>query len=210
MPTWSVFAIVVVLVVSYYLLSQQARERRKDRAAGGFAKVPNFYANQTYSDVQGRAAIGIDDRARRIAVARKRGDTRVYSFAHIASAEVMQNGKVVAAVSQGPQADTGAKAQGADGDGLFGSTGRPSLTGLPVIKPELGSLTAVGVRVTFQNATDEQVLIRFYDGKAVNVDGVVGERAFAQAQIFIGALDVAMKRAGAPHRVATAPKTPVL
>jgi hypothetical protein len=210
MPTWSVFVIIVVIVVAYYLLSQQARERRKGRAAADFAKIPNFYANQTYGDVGGQAAIGIDDRARRIAVAHKRGDTRVYSFAHIASAEVLQNDKVIVTISRSVPAEAGAKPKGAEGADLFGSTGRPSLTGLPVIKPELGTLTSVGVRVTFQNGSDDQVFIRFYDGKPVNVDGVVGEGAFAEAQVFLGSLDIAMKRAGTPHRVAAVPKTPVV
>ena len=210
MPTWAVFVAVVVIVVGYYLLSKPARERGRDRAAGGFAKIPNFYANQTYGDVDGEAVIGMDDRARRIAVARKRRDVRMYSFAHIASAEVLQNDKVIATVSRSAQAEVGATPGGAGGHGLFGSSGRPGLTGLPIIKPELGVLTMVGVRVSFQNGSDDQVLIRFYHGKAVNVDGVVGERAFAEAQVFLGSLDIAIKRAGTPHRVMAVPKTPVV
>jgi hypothetical protein len=210
MPTWAVFAVVVVLVVGYYLLSQQARERRKDRAAGDFGRIPDFYANQTYSDVRGEVAIGIDDRARRIAVARKRRDVRMYSFAHIVSVEVMQNDKVIATVSRSAEAEAGARPNAASGDGLFGSTGRPSLTGLPIIKPEPGTFTMAAVRVTFQNGSDDQVLVRFYDGKPMDVDGVVGERAFAEAQVFLGSLDIAMKRAGTPHRVAAVPKTPMV
>ena len=210
MPTWAVFVAVVVLVVGYYLLSQQARERRRDRAAGDFARIPNFYANQTYTDVDGEVAIGIDDRARRIAVARKRRDVRLYSFAHIVSAEVVQNDTVVATLSRLAEAEAGARPDGASGGGLFGSAGRPSLTGLPIIKPEPGTLTMAGVRVIFHNGSDDEVLVRFYVGKPVNVDGVVGERAFAEAQVFLGSLDIAIKRAGTPHRVAALPKTPVV
>jgi hypothetical protein len=211
MPTWAVFVIVVVIVVAYYLLAQSARERRKGRAAGDFAKLPNFYANQIYTDTQGDVAIGIDDRGRRIAVARKHGQsrTRVYSFAHVVSAEVVQNDEVIAKISRGAQPGAAARPKGPNGDGLFGSTSRPGLTGLPIIKPVLGPLTMVGVRVLFQNGSGDEVLIRFYEGKAVNVDGVVGERAFAEAQVFLGSLDIAIKRAGAPPRGSAAPKTPV-
>jgi hypothetical protein len=212
MPTWAVFVIVVVIVVGYYLLTQSSRERRRGRAAGDFAKVPNFFANQTYTDTQGDVAIGIDDRGRRIAVARKHGQPRmrVYSFAHIVSAEVVQNDAVIASISRSAQPGAGSKPGGSNGEGLFGSTSRPGLAGLPLIKPVLGPLTRVGVRVVFQNGSGDEVLIRFYEGKTVNADGVVGERAFAEAQVFLGSLDIAIKRAGAPPRGPVTLKTPVL
>jgi hypothetical protein len=212
MPTWAVFVIVVVIVVGYYLLTQSSRERRRGRAASDFAKLPNFFANQTYTDTRGEVAIGIDDRGRRIAVARKHGQprTRVYSFAHIVSAEVVQNDTVIASISRGAKPGAGREPGGSSGDSLFGSTSRPGLTGLPIIKPVLRPLTRVGVRVVFQNGSGEEVLVRFYEGKAVNVDGVAGERAFAEAQVFLGSLDIAIKRAGAPPRGPTTLKTPVL
>jgi hypothetical protein len=213
MPYWAVFPIVVILVVGYYLLNQSARERRRDRAAGDFAKIQNFYANQTYTDVNGEVAVGIDDRGRRIAVSRKRAQprTRVYSFAHIVSAEVLQNGNAIFTISRDERSGAGgAQPGGPLGESLFGSTARPSLTGLPAIKPVLGLLTTVGVRLVFQNGSGDDVLVRFYDGKAVNVDGVVGERAFAEAQVFLGSVDIAMRRAGVPPRGPATPKTPVI
>jgi hypothetical protein len=212
MPTWAVFVIVVILVVGYYLFTQSARERRRGRACGDFAKVPGFFANQTYADVHGEAAIGIDDRGRRIAVTRKGSQprTRVYSFAHVLSATVVQNDQVIATISRGTNPGPGGQARGANGDDLFGSTSSPGLTGLPIIKPVLGPLTMVGVRVVFQNGSGDEVLIRFYDGKSVSVDGVVGERAFAEAQVLLGSLDIAIKRAGSPPRGPTTLKTPVL
>ncbi len=223
MPFWAVALIVVVLMVGYYLLTQQARERRRDKIGTDFAKLPGFYANQTYTDSRGEAAIGIDDRGRRIAVARKNGQPRtlMYSFAHILKGEVLQNGEVIATVA--PAAESGAAVPGAgmqvsegavdrDPAGLFGST-RPSVrdifAGTPVVKPVLGQLTTAAVRLSFRNGdATEEVVIRLYDGKPVNVDGVEGERAFAEAQVILSSLDIAIRRAGAPHRVAT--KTPVV
>jgi hypothetical protein len=213
MPYWAIFVVVAVLGVGYYLLNQSAKERRRERAAGDFAKIPSFYANQSYTDVKGEVAIGIDDRGRRIAVSRKRAQprTRVYSFAHIVSAEVVQNGSAIFTISRvGRSGAAGAQPGEPAGDGLFGSTNRPSLTRLPAVRPLLGPLTTVGVRVVFQNGSRDDVLVRFYDGKAVNVDGVVGERAFAEAQVFLGSVDIAMKRAGMPPRGAATLKTPVL
>jgi hypothetical protein len=227
MPYWAVAIIIAVLVVGYYLLTQQGRARRRERLGVDFAKVPNFYANQIYTSVNGDTAVGIDDRGRRIAVSRKHTQprTRVYSFAHIVSAEVMQNGTVIAAITAGGQASKvglapgnghpgGNGLPGSATGGLFGSTrpfSRRGMTGLPVIRPEMGLLTMVGVRVTFRDGGDgDTVLTCFYDGKAVNVDGVAGERAFAEAQVLLGSLDVAMKRAGTPPRGPVTPKTPVL
>ena len=59
-------------------------------------------------------------------------------------------------------------------------------------------------------AVEDEALLRFYEGKAVNADGVAGERAFAEAKVLLGSLDIAMKRAGTPPKGPTAPKTPVL
>jgi hypothetical protein len=220
MPKWSVFIIVLVLVVGYYLLTVQARQRRRERVGADFAKLPNFYANQTYTDVGGDVAIGIDDRGRRIAVARKHAQprTRVYSFAHILSAEVVQDDKVIAAIARDDQKPTirtpDVPADAADPLlGLFGSTrtpGRPGITGLPQVQPTLGQLSKVAVRVRLQNgSTEDEALLRFYEGKTVNADGVVGERAFAEAKVLLGSLDIAMKRAGTPPKGPSAPKTPV-
>ena len=98
--------------------------------------------------------------------------------------------------------------------GLFGSTrtpGRPGVAGLPEIQPILGQLSKVAVHVRLQNGSvEDEALLRFYEGKAVNADGVAGERAFAEAKVLLGSLDIAMKRAGTPPKGPTAPKTPVL
>jgi hypothetical protein len=227
MPYWVVVIIIVVLIVGYYLLTQQAKERRRERVGADFAKTPNFYANQTYTDAAGEAAIGIDDRGRRIAVARKHAQprTKVYSFAHILSAEVIQNDEVIAAITPeapvpgsrpaglGGGVGAGGPAAGPAGS-LFGSTGRASrqgVTGLPVLSPVLGQVATAGVRIKFRNGDAvDQVVIHFYQGKPVNVDSVVGERAFAEAQVLLGSLDIAMKRAGVPPKGPTIAKTPVL
>jgi hypothetical protein len=213
MPYWALLIIIVVLVVGYYLLSQQARQRRRDRVGVDFARTPGFYANQTFTDVGGETAIGIDDRGRRLAVARKRAEprTRMYSFAHILSVEALQDVKVIVRIPGDPPAVEQSPAPGEGGDSLFGSTrpqDRPGLTGLPVVRPEMGQVSVVAVRVRLRNgdATDE-VVVRFYDGKPVNVEGVVGEKAFAGAQVLMGSLDIAMKRAGSPPRGATLPST---
>ncbi len=208
MPYWAVLVVIVVLVVGYYLLSQQARERRRSRVGEDFDSLPNFYANQTYTDCDGQASLGIDDRGRRIAVARKHFQprTRIYSFQHILSAEIVQNDQVIGSLTPGEPAHR-ASDNGGNGGGLFGSTGRvkrPAMTGLPQVQPVLGQLTMVGVRVSFRNGEEvDEVLICFYRGKPVNVDGVVGEKAFAEAQVLLGSLDIAMKRAGAPPRGGT-------
>jgi hypothetical protein len=214
MPYWALLIVIVVLVVGYYLLTQSARQRRRDRVGVDFARMPDFYANQTYTDVGGETAIGIDDRGRRLALARKRAQprTRVYSFAHILSVEVLQDAKVLAripaeraAAGEDPPPEEAA-------DSLFGSTrpeSRIGIIGPPVIRPDMGQVGVVGVRVRLRNgdAVDE-ALVRFYDGKPVNVDGVVGERAFSEAQVLMGSLDIAMKRAGSPPRGATFTSVP--
>jgi hypothetical protein len=227
MPYWAVLIVVVVLVVGYYLLSQQGRERRREKVGVDFAKTPGFHANQSYTDVRGEAAIGIDDRGRRIAVARKHTEprTRVYSFSHLISAEVLRDETVVGAIGRAAQVagtagggvgvQTGGGNGGARSEGsfseLFGSTaGRPGVTGLPRLAPVMGQTSQVALQVTFRNGEEEDVvLLRFYEGKPVNVDGVVGEKAFGEAKILLGSLDVAMKRAGSPPKGPAAPKTPV-
>jgi hypothetical protein len=214
MPYWALLIVIVVLVVGYYLLTQSARQRRRDRVGVDFARIPDFYANQTYTDVGGETAIGIDDRGRRLALASKRAQprTRVYSFAHILSVEVLQDAKVLARIpADQPAAGHDPPLEEAV-DGLFGSTGtqnRLGITGQPAVRPEMGQVGLVGVRVKLRNgeAVDE-ALVRFYDGKPVNVDGVVGERAFSEAQVLMGALDIAMRRAGSPPRGATFPSAP--
>ena len=232
MPYWAVGIVVVVLVVVYYLLSQQARERRREKVGVDFAKIPNFYANQTYTDIHGEAAMGIDDRGRRVAIARKHAQprTRVYSFAHILSAEVVQNDQVIASVAAGAKGaprpsggndgpSTAPFAAGSPLESLYGSTKqsvRDAFVGLPVLKPVLGQMTTAGIRVKFRNGDEvDDVLIRFYDGKAVNVDSVEGQRAMAEAQVLLGALNIAIKRAGVPPKGPAGssmpiPKTPVL
>jgi len=202
MPTWAVFVIVVVLVVGYYLLSSR-KQRRRASVAGGFAKIPNFHANQVYTDVRGEAAIGIDDRGRRIAVARRHTQprTRVYSFAHIVSAELVQNDASIAKTSRGGQAEA------TPAEGLFGST-RPAAVGLPPIKPSPVPVTMVGVRVALEGASDPGPLIRFYQGEPIDAESVAGEKAFAEARACLGALDIAIKRAALPARGRATPGVP--
>jgi hypothetical protein len=226
MPYWAVGIVVVVLVVVYYLLSQQGRERRREKVGVDFAKIPNFYANQTYTDVHGEAAMGIDDRGRRVAIARKHAQprTRVYSFAHILSAEVVQNDQVIASVTAAntgvPAVAGGDRAPSTDpitggfpSGSLYGSTKqsiRDAFSGLPVLRPALGQLTTAAMRVRFRNGEEiDDVLIRFYDGKAVNVDGVEGQRAMAEAQVLLGSLDIAIKRAGVPPKGPGGPSLPI-
>jgi hypothetical protein len=248
MPYWLVVIIILVLVVGYYLLTQQARERRRDRIGGDFGKIPNFYPNQSYADVAGDTAVGIDDRGRRIAVARRHAQprTRVYSFAHLVSAEVLQNERLVASITPagrevggapaGGDATTGGAATGeaATGagaagraqagapagerageaySGLFGSTQsakNTGVTGLPILHPAAGQVTRVALRMRFRNGdASDEVTLRFYEGKPVNSDGMEAERAFAEAQVLLGSLDIAMKRAGSPPRGPAIPRTPV-
>lgn len=203
MPTWAVFVIVVVLVVGYYLLSSR-KQRRRASVAGDFAKIPNFHANQVYTDVRGEAAIGIDDRGRRIAVARRHTQprTRIYSFAHIVSAELVQDGASIAETSRGGQAEATPAV-----DGLFGST-RTAAIGLAPIRPAPGPVTMVAVRVAFEGASDPGPLVRFYQGKAIDAESVAGEKAFAEARACLGALDIAIKRAGLPPRPAIIQASP--
>jgi hypothetical protein len=239
MPYWAVVVIVVVIVVGYFLLSQAGRERRRQAISADFGKLPDFHANQVYMDVRGATAIGLDDRGRRIAVARKHAQprTRIYSFAHIVSAEILQNDRVIgktakkapvrvpgAEATEQPPAEAtepsphpaagqphsaqaapsrsqaGAPAEGARGS-LFGSTAR-GLSGMPVIKPALGRVTMLGVRVTFEEPEDPGVLLRFYEGRPVNIDSVPAEKALGDARTCLNALDVAVKRAALPPRPA--------
>ena len=201
-PTWAVFVTVVVLVVGYYLLSS-SKQRRTSRIGSDFAKIPDFHANQIYTDVRGDAAIGIDDRGRRIAVARKHAKprTRLYSFAHVVSAELVQNDAAIAKTSRVAQAEA------IPADGLFGST-RPAAVGLAPIKPAPGPVTMVGVRVTLEGASDPGPLIRFHHGKAIDAASVAGEKAFGEARVCLGALDIAIKRAGLPPRPAIVQAAP--
>jgi hypothetical protein len=194
MPTWAVFVIVVVLVVGYYLFASR-KQRRRDGVTGDFAKIPNFHANQVFTDVRGEAAIGIDDRGRRVAVASRHTQprTRVYSFAHIVSAELVQNDVSIAKTSRGVPAEA------TPAEGLFGST-RPAAVGLPPFKPSPVPVTMVGVRVTLEGAPDPSPLIRFYEGKPIDAESVAGEKAFGEARTCLGALDIAIKRAGLPPR----------
>jgi hypothetical protein len=215
-PTWAVFVIVLVIVVGYFLLTASGRQRRKERIAADFAKMPDFHANQVFTDVRGDTAIGIDDRGRRIAVARRHAQPRttLYSFAHIASAELVQNGAVMASTSKAEQAKAGpaeegqAKAGQAEGS-LFGSTGRAA-PGMPVIKPGPGPLTTLAVRVVLQDALDSDLVVRFYEGKAIEVESVAGDKAFGDARACLGALEIAIKRAGLPPGPAVIRATPRL
>jgi hypothetical protein len=225
-PTWAVFVIVVVIVVTYFLLSNAAKQRRRESVTGDFAKIADFHANQMFTDTKGETALGIDDRGRRIAVARKQAQprTRVYSFQHIVAAEVTQNGVVVARVARAAQVASEAGGQGGTapevpegdgrpatetapagggpvGDSLFGSTGK-GLVAAPMIRPLSGPLTSLGVRVGFQEASDPGVFVRFYEGRPIAVESVSGEKAFAAAQACLNALDIAIKRAALPPRPA--------
>jgi hypothetical protein len=225
-PTWAVFVIVVVIVVTYFLLSNTAKQRRRESVGGDFAKIADFHANQVFTDAKGETALGIDDRGRRIAVARKRAQprTRVYSFQHIVAAEVTQNGAVIARVARAPQVapaagglrgavpgppeggdrlalDAVLTSGGPAGDSLFGSTGKGIVTA-PLIRPRSGQLESLAVRVEFEGASDSGVLVRFYEGKPVATESVAAERALAGAQACLNALDIAIRRAALPPRPA--------
>ena len=202
MPTWAVFVTVVVLVVGYYLFASR-KQRRRTSLTGDFTKIANFRANQVYTDVRGEAALGIDDRARRVAVANRhtRPHTRVYSFAHVVAAEIVQNDVSIAKTSRGGQAEA------KPADGLFGST-RPAAVGLPPIKPAPGPVTMVGVRVTLEGVPVPGPLIRFCLGKPIGAESVAGDKAFGEARTCLGALDIAIKRAGLPPRPAVIQASP--
>ena len=236
MAPWYAFVIVVIIVVAYFLLSATAKQRRRESVAADFAKMPDFHANQVFTDVKGETAIGIDDRGRRIAIARRHAQprTKFYSFAHIVSAEVLQDGATVGAVRKSggaggvaaeraagpgpaaaeatpgpapaePSAGEAAPKAPAPAESLFGSTAR-TVAGTPVITPALGPLTRLEVRVVFEDPDDPGLLGRFYEGRAVEVQSVAGEKAFAGARTCLGALDVAVKRAGLPPRPAISGK----
>jgi hypothetical protein len=196
-PYWAVVIIIIVIVVGYFLLSASSKEKRREKVAADFSRVPGFHANQVFTDVGGEAAIGIDDRGRRIAVSRKGAQprTQVYSFAHILSAVVLQDNRLVATVSKdGEVRDT-------PPDSLFGSTG-PAIVPTVAVKPALGNMSMLAVRLTIQGAPGSGVLIRFYQGKPVGPESVAGEKAFADARVCLGALDIAIKRAALPPRPA--------
>ena len=214
-PTWAVFVVVVVLVVGYFLLGGPGRQRRRQSVAADFEKMPDFHANQVFTDIRGEAAIGLDDRGRRIAVARRSAQprTRLYSFAHILAAELVQNGAVTMVVDKGVSANGGALEGGPEkaapvdggeaGGSLFGSTGR-AIAVIPAFKPAAGPLTTLGVRVTLRDVPQAAVLVRFYDGKTTDVHSLAGEKAFSEARVCMEALGIAIKRAGLPPRPAIA------
>jgi hypothetical protein len=223
-PTWAVFVIILVIVVGYFLLSNTAKQRRRESIAGDFAKLPNFHANQVFTDVQGESAIGIDDRGRRIAVARKHTEprTRLYSFSHIISAEVVQDGTTIAGLVRqvsgpggAPAAPSGerlpgqsveegaAPSAGTSADGsLFGSTARPAPGAPPAVRPARGPLTMLGIRVAFEEESDPGLLLRVYAGKPIDADSVAGEKAFGAARTCFNAFDIVIKRAALPPRPA--------
>jgi hypothetical protein len=74
---------------------------------------------------------------------------------------------------------------------------------MPTVKATPGPLTTLAVRVVFHDSGVAEVLVRFYGGKAVAVESVAGEKAFADARVCLGALDIAIRRAAAPPRPAT-------
>jgi hypothetical protein len=64
-------------------------------------------------------------------------------------------------------------------------------------------MNMLGVRVVFRDVSDPGVLIRFYAGRAIDVESVRAEKALGGAQAFFGALNIAIRRAGLPPRPAT-------
>ncbi len=206
-PTWAVFLIVLLLVLIYWYTTSRSRSRnrQRDRAAAEFAKLSGFYANQVFVDVRGEVAVGIDDRGRRIAVSRRRAQPRlrVYSFAQLLEAEVLQDGTSIARVAA--SADLRAADLARDsGEGpesgptsLFGATAlRPTVSSQVVPRPV--PLSTLAVRISFADPETPPVVLYFLQGRAVDVGSVAADRAFEQARTCLAALRTAMLR-GAAH-----------
>jgi hypothetical protein len=102
-----------------------------------------------------------------------------------------------AATREPPESGPGEAAVGS----LFGSTRRP-VAGSPLLKPALGNMTMLAVRISIEDPMQPAVIVRFYEGKPIDPYGVAGEKAFADARVCLGALEVAIKRAGMPPRPA--------
>jgi len=205
MPYWAVIIVVVVLVVAYYSSTAYARQKRRDSVGGGFAKIQGFHANQVFIDSGGDAAVGIDDRGRRIGVSRKRGEPRVrtYAFNQLASAEIVRDDRVLAQTSR----DSLTQAP-IPGGSLFGSTRAPG--GAPSIATMEGTLSLLGVRLVFDLPGPDTVLLRFYQGKPVDAHSLAADKAVGQARALFGALEVALKRASLPPRPVPSPPAPDL
>lgn len=203
MPTWTVFIIIVVIVVAYYASTSYAKERRRESVGDWFAKIPDFHANQVFIDVRGEAAIGIDDRGRKLAVSRKRRQPRgrVYSFAQARSVVLEENGLTIAGLSRDDPATTAPTAERDDGS-LFGSTALARLAA-PDIGPGPGLLSLLGVRLLLDDPASPELFLRFYAGKPIDGRSLAGDKAFAQARACMAAFDLVMKkvslaRAGSP------------
>jgi hypothetical protein len=240
-PTWYAFIVIVFIVVVFYLLSNTAKQRRKESVSADFGKMPDFHANQVFTDIKGETALGIDDRGRRIAVARKHAQprTKFYSFSHIISAEILQNGRVTVTIAKeqassgpggapaggGARPDAGTAAAGGDqveGDGpaqagaatpgpsealavegsLFGSTAR-KVAAPPVIDVLRGEpLASLAMRLTLEDPADPILIVRFYEGRAIDVRSTAADKAYGDARTCLQGVDVAIKRAALPPRPA--------
>ncbi len=203
MPYWAVIIIVVVLVVAYYSSTSYAREKRRDSIGGGFAKITGFHANQVFIDVRGDAAVGIDDRGRRIGVSRKHGEPRVrtYAFSQLASVEIVRDDQVMARASRDSLTETPVP-----GGSLFGSTRAPG--GAPGVMVMQGTVVSLGVRLVFDDPGRDALLLRFYQGKPVAAQSLAVDKALGQARALFGALEVALKRASLPPRPGPTPAAP--
>lgn len=196
MPTWSVFVIIVVIVIAYYASTSYAKERRRDRVGDWFAKIPDFHANQVFVDARGESAVGIDDRGRRLAVARRRQEprSRVYSFAQVIAVVLEQNGAVIERLPRRGAAAPEAAAAAHDITSLFGSTapeGRTTSERTPVP----GSLSSLAARISLDDPAAPELLLRFHAGRAVDQGSVAADKAVGQARVFMNAFDLLLKRA---------------
>ncbi|GEM_PF-3874518 len=206
-PTWAVFLIVLLLVLIYWYTTSRSRSknRQRDRAAAEFARLSGFYANQVFVDVRGEVAVGVDDRGRRIAVSRPKAQPRlrIYSFAQLLQAEVLQDGTAIARVAASPDLRP---ADLASDPGEHPEAGPTSLYGATALRPAVSSqviprpvpLSTLAVRISFDDPEVPPVVLYFLQGRAVDVGSVAADRALEQARTCLSALRTAMLR-GAAH-----------
>jgi hypothetical protein len=196
MPTWTVFIIIVVIVVAYYASTSYAKERRRDSVGDWFAKIPNFHANQVFIDVRGESAIGIDDRQRKLAVARRRQEprSRVYSFAQVRSVALEENGVAIDQLPRRLRPPVEPSTVPADIASLYGSTAPEGALTFETT-PTPGALSLLGARIVLDDPVAPELILRFYAGRPVDKGSLAADKAFGQARACMAAFDLVMKKA---------------